>query len=674
MNEHDATATGLLDVLVDRGTWESWDTPVDTDPADDDYRASLIRARERTGTDESVLTGRGRIGGVDTVLVVSEFGFLGGSIGHDAGRRVVAAIEQATAGGLPVLALPASGGTRMQEGTAAFLQMVAITGAVIAHKAAGLPYLVYLRHPTTGGVFASWGSLGHITWAQPSALVGFLGPRVYEGLYGEPFPDGVQTAENLCRRGLVDRVLAPDDLAPTVARTLRLMTRGGPRLPVGATDHSGDGSAPTRAGFGSAWDAVVATRASNRPGLVEFLDEEETIRIREDGPIWLALSDFGGRTAVVIGQDRRRQAAGELIAPMDLRVARRGMALAADLALPVLTVIDTPGAELSVAAEEGGLATEIARCTADLIGLPVPTVSVLLGQGAGGAALALFPADRRVAATDGWLSPLPPEGASIIVYRNTEHAPQLADEQGITATALLADGTVDRLVDVTGPDGVADLRATVAQELARTPEPVPAQRTRTPDRRRTEARTVPVSGERSDSDVRTVPVPEERSGGDVRSVPVPEERRDGGVRTVPVPEERSDSEASRRVLGVGAIIWDDDDRLLLVKRGHPPQMGRWTVPGGKVEPRETLEAAVVRETLEETGLHIDVVARAWVVDVPGDDDVVFEVHDFVARVRSGTLQAGDDAADAGWFDVTRMGELELTDGLVDHLERHGLMR
>ncbi|WP_353507135.1 carboxyl transferase domain-containing protein [Gordonia sp. ABSL11-1] len=411
MTEHDATAASLLDILVDRGTWESWDTPVDTDPADDDYRASMIRARERTGTDESVLTGRGRIGGVDTVLVVSEFGFLGGSIGHDAGRRVVVAIEQATAGGLPVLALPASGGTRMQEGTAAFLQMVAIAGAVVAHKAAGLLYLVYLRHPTTGGVFASWGSLGHITWAQPSALVGFLGPRVYEGLYGEPFPDGVQTAENLCRRGLVDRVLAPEDLAPTVARTLRLVTRGGgPRLPVGATDHSGDGSAPTRAGSGSAWDAVVATRADNRPGLVEFLDEEETIRIREDGPIWLALSDFSGRTAVVIGQDRRRQAAGELIAPMDLRVARRGMALAADLALPVLTVIDTPGAELSVAAEEGGLATEIARCTADLIGLPVPTVSVLLGQGAGGAALALFPADRRVAATDGWLSPLPPEG------------------------------------------------------------------------------------------------------------------------------------------------------------------------------------------------------------------------------------------------------------------------
>lgn len=647
MTEHDATAASLLDLLLDRGTWESWDTPVDTDPADDDYRASLIRARERTGTDESVLTGRGRIGGVDTVLVVSEFGFLGGSIGHDAGRRVVAAIEQATAGGLPVLALPASGGTRMQEGTAAFLQMVAITGAVIAHKAAGLPYLVYLRHPTTGGVFASWGSLGHITWAQPSALVGFLGPRVYEGLYGEPFPDGVQTAENLCRHGLVDRVLAPDDLAPTVARTLRLMTRGGgPCPPVGATDHSGEGSAPTRAGSGSVWDAVVATRADNRPGLVEFFDEEETIRIRQDGPIWLALSDFGGRTAVVIGQDRRRQAAGELIAPMDLRVARRGMALAADLALPVLTVIDTPGAELSVAAEEGGLATEIARCTADLIGLPVPTVSVLLGQGAGGAALALFPADRRVAATDGWLAPLPPEGASIIVHRDTGHAPQLADEQGITATALLADGTVDRLVDVTGPDGVADLRATVVQELARTPEPVPAQRTRTPDRRRTEA----------------------------RAAPVPEERSDGDVRTVPVPEERSDSEASRRVLGVGAIIWDDDDRLLLVKRGHPPQMGRWTVPGGKVEPGETLEAAVVREILEETGLHVDVVARAWVVDIPGDDDVVFEVHDFVARVRSGMLRAGDDAADAGWFDVTRMGELELTDGLVDHLERHGLMR
>ncbi|MGY2061113.1 carboxyl transferase domain-containing protein, partial [Nocardia gipuzkoensis] len=134
-------------------------------------------------------------------------GFLAGSIGVAAAERIVAAVERATELGLPLLASPASGGTRMQEGTVAFVQMVKVAGAVAAHKAAGHPYLVYLRHPTMGGVFASWGSLGHITFAEPGALIGFLGPRVYEALYGRKFPDGVQTAENLYRSGVVDGVV-----------------------------------------------------------------------------------------------------------------------------------------------------------------------------------------------------------------------------------------------------------------------------------------------------------------------------------------------------------------------------------------------------------------------------------------------------------------------------------
>ncbi len=140
-------------------------------------------------------------------MVACEFDFLAGSIGVAAAERITAAVERATAERLPLLASPSSGGTRMQEGTVAFLQMVKIAAAVELHKRAHLPYLVYLRHPTTGGVFASWGSLGHVTAAEPGALVGFLGPRVYEHLYGEPFPSGIQTAENLHRHGVIDGVV-----------------------------------------------------------------------------------------------------------------------------------------------------------------------------------------------------------------------------------------------------------------------------------------------------------------------------------------------------------------------------------------------------------------------------------------------------------------------------------
>ena len=154
-----------------------------------------------------MLTGEGTVFGRRVGVVACEFDFLAGSIGVAAAERITAAVERATAEGLPLVASPSSGGTRMQEGTVAFLQMVKIAAAVELHKRAHLPYLVYLRHPTTGGVFASWGSLGHVTAAEPGALIGFLGPRVYEHLYGEPFPPGVQTAENLHRHGVIDGVV-----------------------------------------------------------------------------------------------------------------------------------------------------------------------------------------------------------------------------------------------------------------------------------------------------------------------------------------------------------------------------------------------------------------------------------------------------------------------------------
>lgn len=170
-------AAELLDIVVDDGSFVSWDAPAQKPVLSDTYARDLAKARERSGTDESVITGAGLIRGRRVAVIVGEFSFLAGSIGHAAAERIVAAIERATAEGLPLLAGTASGGTRMQEGTLAFLSMVKITGAVRAHRQAGRPYLVYLRHPTTGGVMASWGSLGHINVAEPGALAGFLGPR-----------------------------------------------------------------------------------------------------------------------------------------------------------------------------------------------------------------------------------------------------------------------------------------------------------------------------------------------------------------------------------------------------------------------------------------------------------------------------------------------------------------
>lgn len=466
------TAAELLAKLVDEGSWRPWDVELTTLPDDPAYAADITRARDKTGLDESVLCGEATLSGERIAVVVSEFGFLGGSIGREAGRRVVAAIRRATSERLAVLALPASGGTRMQEGTPAFLQMVNITAAVVDHKAASLPYLVYLRHPTTGGVFASWGSLGHVTLAEPGALVGFLGPRVYEGLYGHEFPAGVQVSENLRSHGLIDLVVDVDGLGATVSRIVGLLERRESESDTRPTPNEGSqGSAP------AAWDVVTASRAVDRPGVGDLLKRStaESIELAGGGEadsrsgIILALASFGGQTAVVVGQDRNRQVPGALIGPADLRLARRGMRLAQGLGLPLVTVIDTPGADLSADAEEGGLAGEIAHCIAELSALTVPTISVLLGQGAGGAALALFPADRVIAMENSWLSPLPPEGASLIVYRDTDHAPDLAAQQGIRAIDLHASGIVDVVLGESTTEAVdflPDLGAHLTYELA----------------------------------------------------------------------------------------------------------------------------------------------------------------------------------------------------------------
>jgi acetyl-CoA carboxylase beta subunit len=462
------SAAGLIDLVLDDGSFQSWDQPVDIRDHSEGYQEELRRAAARAGTDESVLTGRGLVRGRPVAVVVNEFAFLGGSIGMAAAERIVSAVRRATLEGLPLLATTASGGTRMQEGTPAFFQMAEISRAVMAHRAAGLAYLVHLRHPTTGGVYASWGSLGHVTVAEPGALVGFLGPKVYEALEGFPFPEGVQRAENLAEKGVIDAVVATEDLPALIDLILAVLVD--PAVPP---------SLPLRAPGGGTqlpvWDAVALTRDAQRLGVRDLLryGARGTLALNgteegeQDAAVLVTLTRLDGQPCVLVGQDRRQQAP---LGAAALREARRGMRLAEELGLPLVTVIDTPGAELSVAAEEGAVAGEIARCIAALSTMTVPTVSVILGQGCGGGALALLPAQVVVATENAWLSPLPPEGASVIRYGDLSHAAEMAESQGIGSAALMEAGIVHRVVPELAEDDPESLSiavaATVAHELA----------------------------------------------------------------------------------------------------------------------------------------------------------------------------------------------------------------
>jgi acetyl-CoA carboxylase beta subunit len=460
------TAQGLLDLVLDAGSFESWDEPVDHSGLDPTYQQELVAAAARAGTDESVLTGRGLMHGRPVAVLVNEFRFLAGSIGQAAAKRIVSAVRRATAEGIPLLATTASGGTRMQEGTPAFVHMVDISRAIMDHRAAGLPYLVYLRHPTTGGVFASWGSLAHVTVAEPGALIGFLGPKVYELMEGRPFPPNVQTAENLADRGIIDAVVLPDELPLLVDRALSLLID--PPLPQTRELRTGEVTRKR-----SAWESIQITRGRYRAGVREVLryGSDATLRLQgtekgeRDSAMIVAMARIDGQPCIVIGQDRTTQTRFKPMGPAALREARRGMRLANELRLPLVSFIDTPGAELSPEAEQGAIAGEIARCISWMSTMRVPTVSVILGQGCGGGALALLPADVVIAAENAWLSPLPPEGASAIVHGDLDHAAEMAEAQRVSAIDLYENGTVHHLVAEPEGDTPELLARAIAAEV-----------------------------------------------------------------------------------------------------------------------------------------------------------------------------------------------------------------
>lgn len=471
------TARELIDLALDPGSFKSWDAPLaypqNAAPgASDEYKQQLVNAAVKAGTDESVISGEGTLCGRRIAILASEFRFLAGSIGKNAADRIVATVERATTEGLPLVAAPSSGGTRMQEGTPAFVQMIDISKAVTAHKAAGLPYLVYLRNPTTGGVMASWGSLGQVTAAEPKAMLGFLGPRVFEALFNKPFPPGVQTAENLYAHGIIDAVVTPQQIGRLLDKVLRVTSASERPVSVNMPELTTQSAAQIPEG--DVWDSVLASRKPERPGVRDLLriaagdiiPLNGTSQGERDPGLLLALASFGSHACVVLGQDRRRQTATHQLGPEALRVARRGMKLATELMLPLVAVIDTPGAALSPEAEEGGLAGEIARCLAELSTLRTPTVTLMLGQGTGGAALALLPADRIIAAQHSWLSPLPPEGASAIIHRDVGHAPMMAREQKISCRDLVEAGIVNTVV-LENPDA-ADEPVEFCQRLSQT--------------------------------------------------------------------------------------------------------------------------------------------------------------------------------------------------------------
>ncbi len=234
------TAAFRLGFIFDDGKFTKIDLPkVPADPLgfrdEKRYADRLKDARHKTGMDDALLVGVGRIGGRETVAAAMEFRFMGGSMGAAVGEGIVTAARRAVELRAPFILFTASGGARMQEGIISLMQMPRSTIAVQMLREVGLPYIVVLTNPTTGGVTASFAMLGDIQIAEPGALIGFAGARVIEQTVREKLPEGFQKAEYLLDHGIVDMVVQRGELAATLGRLVRLLLRepeGAPRLPA----------------------------------------------------------------------------------------------------------------------------------------------------------------------------------------------------------------------------------------------------------------------------------------------------------------------------------------------------------------------------------------------------------------------------------------------------------
>jgi acetyl-CoA carboxylase carboxyl transferase subunit beta len=405
-------------------------------------------------SEESVATGR-----TDAyAFVEGRFDVLGGSMGAAHGERVVRAYRRAVEERLPIVLFTASGGARMQEGMVALIQMARTASAARAHAAAGLLSVALHRHPTTGGVLASYGALADVRAAVEGATVGFAGPRVVELTTGHALPADSHTAESAYAHAVVDALITPADEAEWVESALGLRALPPPE-PFFATlpSHSKGKAAK------NAWEEVQRARADDRPTGTDmaWVVCDSWVELRGPDPVVRgALATVAGRRAVVIAHDRR--ALEGRPGPDGFRTARRAIALADRLGLPLLTFIDTPGAEPGAEAESRGIAREIAETFGAMADLRSTSVAVCVGEGGSGGALAFGHADRLLMLEHAVFSVIGPEGAAAILERDVGRAPTVAERLKLTATDLAALGIVDAVV----PDDLTAVRAAVADALA----------------------------------------------------------------------------------------------------------------------------------------------------------------------------------------------------------------
>ncbi|MFJ5293876.1 carboxyl transferase domain-containing protein [Streptomyces sp. NPDC088348] len=410
------------------------------------YDESIARAAKRTGERESVVCGTASVGGRRAVLISFEFGFLGGSLGAPTGDLLEAAFTTARERRTPLVSLIATGGSRMQEGMRALTQLQRVTRQSALLRAAGVPQIAVARDPTTGGGWATLGAAADVVLALPGAQVGFAGSRVRP-----PGADpAAYTAEAQLATGQIDALVHPGELRAALADWLLLLSgpRGAgtpepPGAPVGGSPLATSGQ-----------EAVALARSAERPRAAAYLDAYFGGRVREISGDRCGGTDPGMRCGFGMHQGRTVAYAaqcGTATRPAGYRTATRLVSLADALGIPVLTLIDTPGAANDAEAERSGAGPAIAGLFLAMATARVPLTTLLIGEGGSGGALALAAPGNTWATPDSYFSVIAPEAAAAILKRDPDRIGETADQLRLRPHDLVELGVARGVVSLVPP-------------------------------------------------------------------------------------------------------------------------------------------------------------------------------------------------------------------------------
>ena len=450
-----------IEMVTDEGSFEEWDSDLQGgNPLEyKGYEEKLEKLQEKTGLSEAVITGKAKIDGRETAIGVCDGRFLMASMGEVVGEKITRMVERATEEKLPVIIFTCSGGARMQEGIVSLMQMAKTSAALKYHSDAGLLYISILTDPTTGGVTASFAMLGDVILAEPKALIGFAGPRVIEQTIGQKLPEGFQRAEFLLEHGFLDAIVERPQMKAVLSKILALHENGKGtdfNRKECAQDLVADGRKEEKL---TAWQRVELSRRKDRPVGSDYIDALFTDFVEFHGDRYFAddkaiiggVARFHGMPVTVIAQAKGRNTKENIERnfgmpePEGYRKALRLMKQAEKFARPVICLVDTPGAFCGLEAEERGQGEAIARNIYEMSGLKVPVVSIIIGEGGSGGALAMATADEVWMLENSIYSILSPEGFASILWKDSSKAKEAAEVMKLTAENLKAQGIVERV-------------------------------------------------------------------------------------------------------------------------------------------------------------------------------------------------------------------------------------